>query len=192
VVSGQERPPGTSRRALLSGIGAAAGGTLLAGCGHRSIGRSAVKKLPLALRDSDIAILERALDLERRTVAAYIAGIPILPHPQAKAAEQYLSEELLHTGELISLITAAGGKPGPRAGSYELGDPSSADDVLRLLHSLESAQLTLYLQSIPRLTPGPLRAAVATVLTVDSQHTTMLRLLRGQTPVPSPFVTGAE
>jgi hypothetical protein len=33
---------------------------------------------------------------------------------------------------------------------------------------------------------------VATILTVDSQHVTMLRLTQGQTPVPSAFVTGAE
>jgi hypothetical protein len=60
------------------------------------------------------------------------------------------------------------------------------------LRSLETLQITNYLQSIPRLSPGPVRAAVASILTVDAQHVTMVRLAQGQTPVPSAFVSGAE
>ena len=184
-----------SRRALLSGAGTALAGVgaiALGGCGRTAAGRKAVKQLPEALMESDVRILSRALALERRTVTAYVAGIPLLPHPQAKAARQFLNEELEHTGELISLITAAGAKPPPRADSYQLGHPGDAAAVLALLHSLETLQITNYLQSIPRLSPGPVRAAVASILTVDAQHVTMVRLLQGQTPVPSAFVSGAE
>jgi Ferritin-like domain len=186
---------GASRRALLSGAGAAltgAGALALGGCGRAATGRKAVKGLPRPLIESDVGILGQALELERRTVAAYVAGIPLLSHPQAKAARQFLNEELQHTGELISLITAAGAKPAPRANSYELGHPRDAAGVLALLHSLEALQVKAYLQSIPRLAPGPVRAAVASILTVDSQHIAMLRLAQGQTPVPSAFVTGSE
>lgn len=184
-----------SRRALLSGAGTALAGVgaiALGGCGRAATGRKAVKQLPKALMESDVRILSRALALERRTVTAYVAGIPLLPHSQAKAARQFLNEELEHTGELISLITAAGAKPPPRADSYQLGHPSDAAAVLALLHSLETLQITNYLQSIPRLSPGPVRAAVASILTVDAQHVTMVRLAQGQTPVPSAFVSGAE
>jgi hypothetical protein len=184
-----------SRRALLSGAGTALAGVgaiALGGCGRAATGRKAVKQLPKALMESDVRILSRALALERRTVTAYVAGIPLLPHSQAKAARQFLNEELEHTGELISLITAAGAKPPPRADSYQLGHPRDAAAVLALLHSLETLQITNYLQSIPRLSPGPVRAAVASILTVDAQHVTMVRLAQGQTPVPSAFVSGAE
>jgi hypothetical protein len=186
---------GASRRALLSGAGAAftgAGALALAGCGRPPTGRKAVKQLPLPLMESDVRILGQALALERRTVAAYVAGIPLLPHPTAKMARQFLNEELQHTGELISLITAAGAKPAPRADSYELGHPRDGSEVLALLQSLEALQLKNYLQSIPRLSPGPVRAAVASILTVDSQHIVMVRLAQGETPVPSAFVTGSE
>jgi Ferritin-like domain len=186
---------GASRRALLSGAGTALAGVgaiALGGCGRAATGRKAVKQLPEALMESDVRILSRALALERRTVTAYVAGIPLLPHPQAKAARQFLNEELEHTGELISLITATGAKPPPRADSYQLGHPGDATAVLALLHSLETLQITNYLQSIPRLSPGPVRAAVASILTVDAQHVTMVRLAQGQTPVPSAFVSGAE
>jgi hypothetical protein len=186
---------GASRRALLSGAGAAltgAGALVLGGCGRPPTGRKAVKELPRPLMERDVRILGQALELERRTVAAYVAGIPLLSHPLAKMARQFLNEELQHTGELISLITAAGAKSAPRADSYELGHPRDADGVLALWHSLEALQIKNYLQSIPQLSPGPVRAAVASILTVDSQHIAMVRLAQGETPVPSAFVTGSE
>ena len=186
---------GASRRALLSGAGAALTGAValtLGGCGGPATGRTAVKQLPRPVMERDVEVLGQALELERRTVAAYVAGIPLLSHPLVKVARQFLNEELQHTGELISLITAAGAKPPPRADSYELGHPRDAAGVLALLHSLEALQIKTYLQSIPRLSPGPVRAAAASILTVDSQHIAMLRLAQGETPVPSAFVTGSE
>jgi ferritin-like protein len=190
VVSSDGR---ASRRALLTGAGTAlAGGSLaLAGCGSAATGKQAVKKTSAAVQQQDIAVLNQALALERRTVAAYIAGMPLLTFAQRKAARQFLNEELEHTGELISLIKAAGGKALPRADSYALGHPTDGPGVLALLHSLESLQISSYLRWIPRLSPAPLRAAVASILTVDAQHLSMVRVLQGQDPVPGPFVTGS-
>ena len=182
-----------SRRALLTGAGAAlAGGTLaLAGCGSADTGKEAVKKTSAPVRHEDIAILNQALALERRTVAAYIAGMPLLTRSERKATRQFLNEELQHTGELISLIKAAGGKAPPRADSYALGHPTDGPGALALLHSLEGLQISSYLDWIPRLSPGPVRAAVSSILTVDSQHLSMVRVMQGQVPVPGPFVTGS-
>lgn len=182
-----------SRRALLTGTGTAlAGGALaLAGCGSVDTGKRAVKKTSMPVRHQDIAILSRALDLERRTAAAYIACIPLLARPQRKAFRQFLNEELQHAGEMISLIKAAGGKAPPRADSYAIGDPTDPPGVYALVHSLEGLQISSYLDWIPRLSPGPVRAAVASVLTVDAEHLAMVRVLQGQDPVPGPFVTGS-
>jgi len=184
----------SSRRALLTGTGAAlAGGALvLAGCGSVATGDSAVKKSSVQLDHQDIEILERALELERRTVAAYIACIPLLTRPQRKAFRQFLNEEFQHTGELASLITAAGSTPPPRADSYPIGHPTDGPAALAVIHSLEALQISRYLEWIPRLSTGPVRAAVASVLTVDAQHLTMCRVLQGQDPVPGPFVTGSS
>jgi hypothetical protein len=187
---------GASRRALLRGaVGllAGAGTAGLAGCGSAGrTGRQAVHHLPPAVMQRDVEILGRALELERRTVAAYTACIPLLGYRQAKAAEQFLNEELQHTGELIALILAAGAKPAPRAASYDIGHPRDDAEMLALLHSLESMQISLYLQSIPDLSPAPARAAVSTILNVDAQHVAVLRLAQGMTPAPSAFVSGAE
>ena len=181
-----------SRRALLTGAGTAlAGGALaLAGCGSVATGKKAVKQTSMPVRQTDVKILSQALALERRTVSAYIATIPLLSRPRRKAFRQFLNEELEHTGELASLINAAGGKAGPRADSYPIGHPTDAASAIAGLHSLEALQISRYLELIPRLSPGPVRAAVASILTVDAQHLSMVRVLQGQDPVPGPFVTG--
>jgi hypothetical protein len=142
---------------------------------------------------ADLQILDHLLRLERWTVAAYIASIPLLRRPRARAAKQFLNEELEHTGELLSLIKSAGGRKGPpRAASYPLGHPRDEQQVLALLHGLERAQLTAYLAAIPRLAPGSVRAAAASILASDSQHIAILRMMQGVPALPSAFVTGTE
>jgi hypothetical protein len=187
---------GCARRALLRGVGAGllGIGTLgLTACGtSQKAGVTAVQTVSQPAEHDDIEILGGLLDLERRTVAAYTAGMPLLRRPEAKMAKQFLYEELQHTGELLSLIKAAGGDDPPRADSYDLGDPRDGDQVLVLLHTLERAQIAAYLHAIPRLKPAPVRAAAATILSSDAQHIAILRLTQGLVPAPSPFVTAAE
>jgi hypothetical protein len=187
---------GCARRALLRGVGAGllGIGTLgLAACGtSQKAGDTAVQTVSQPVERDDIEILGGLLELERRTVAAYTAGMPLLRRPEAKMAKQFLYEELQHTGELLSLIKAAGGDDPPRADSYALGDPRDGDEVLVLLHTLERAQIAAYLHAIPRLKPAPVRAAAATILSSDAQHIAILRLTQGLVPAPSPFVTAAE
>lgn len=184
-----------SRRALLRRAGAgvlAVSAAASAACGSSQPVPSSVKRAAPPVRSADITLLNRLLDLERQTVAAYVAGIPFLLHPQVKIAQQFLQEELQHTGELLALIKAAGGQSPLRRASYDLGHPSTADQVLALLHGLERAQIAAYLEAIPRLSPGAVRAAAASILTNDAQHIAILRLTQRQVPAPSPFVTGRE
>ena len=186
-------PAGRSRRALLGGAATALAGTAslaLVGCGGNGrTGAHSVHKAPDPVQLSDIALLRRMLDLERHAVAAYTAGIPLLNRDQGKVAKQFLNEELQHTGELISLIKAAGGDAPPRAAAFELGHPHDATAVLTLLHDIEQAQIAAYLQTIPRLAPGPVRAAVATIVASDAQHIAFVRKLQGRSPMPSAFVS---
>jgi hypothetical protein len=189
---------GASRRALLSGAGAtlASGAALaLAGCGTKAnTGQKSVKKAARPIQRTDVEILGGLLELERRTVAAYTAGIPLLTRPDARTARQFLNEELQHTGELLSLIMAAGEAASfqPRAASYDLGHPVDDAEVLSLLHGLERAQLAAYLKAIPRLSPGPVRAAASSILANDAQHIAIIRLAQGMPAIASAFVTGSE
>jgi hypothetical protein len=192
VVSPEDR---ASRRALLRGAGATLAVSafgVLAGCGTSSAGRKSVKQVPLVTRQADVQLFNRSLHLERRAIAAYIAGIPLLNASQAKVATQFLNQELAHAGELLGLIAAAGGKAIRRAPSYDLGHPRTAQEVLTLLDGLEGNQIAAYLDAIPRLSPGPVRAAVASILANDAQHVSILRLELGSSPAPAAFVTGRE
>ena len=185
-------PDGESRRGFLRAASPAAAAALaLAGCGG-SVKHPMVKRVSAPARHRDVEILNRALDLERRTVEAYIAGIPLLNKPDGKTAKQFLNEELEHAGELLALIKTAKGKAVPRAASYELGHPRDGAEVLTLLHELERLQIAGYLDAIPQLSPGPVRAAVATILASDAEHIAILRLAQGAVPAPSAFVIGTE
>ena len=189
--------PAPTRRGLLTGAGAALGGAgaalLAAGCGSSSKPASgpAVTRAPAAgAAHADVQILGRALELERRTVAAYTASIPLLDHARAHWAKRLLAEELAHTGELISLIKLAGATAGPPADSYAIGDPRDPAGALAVLESLESRQIAGYLSWIPRLSPGSTRAAAASILAADAQHITALRQARGRPALTSAFLAG--
>jgi len=195
VVSDEDA--GASRRALLTGAGAtlaSAGALALGGCGHKArTGSKAIKRAGPHVQQSDLPILESLLALERRTVAAYTAGSPLLSRADAKTAKQFLNQELEHTGELLSLIKAGGGGKGPpREASYALGNPTDDLQVLQLLHALERAQVAAYLDAIPKLAPGAVRAAASSILASDAQHIAVIRSSLGLVAAPSPFVTGNE
>jgi hypothetical protein len=187
---------GSSRRALLGAaktVLATGAAVALTGCGTSPrTGAKSVHKAKPQVQHLDIALLEGLLDLERHTVAAYTAGIPLLSRPHARTAAQFLNEELQHTGELIALIKAARGKAPAHAAAYDLGHPTDDAAVLALLHGLERAQISAYLAAITRLSPGPVRAAAATILASDAQHIAVLRSIQGLNPMPSAFVTGQE
>jgi rubrerythrin len=182
-----------TRRTLLghwkAGIGAGAVIGLV-GCGGST--KPNLRQLPPAAKSTDVDLLNQALDLEHEAIAAYTAGIPLLDGRPKKAAQLFLEQELSHAGEMYGLIKQAGGRPNKAKASYDLGHPSTAMDVLRLLHDLEHRELRLYLGALTRLSPGSVRAAVAAVLANDAQHVAVLRSALGMLPLPSPFVTGVE
>jgi hypothetical protein len=194
VVSGPGGAVTQTRRKLLggSGVGAAAGAMLaMIGCASRSR-QPKVHKIPPAARNADVEILNQLLDREHRAIAAYTAVIPLLTSHVQDAAKQFLSQELTHAGELGGLIEQAGGianKPQP---SYELGRPGSRKQLVELLHGLEQAQIAGYVEAVPTVSPGPVRAALAAILANDAQHVVVLRRALRIEPLPSAFVTGSE
>ena len=185
-----------SRRGWLGGVAAAAGAVALAGCGgsagsaktDSTAGQTGTS--PDNTSPRDVELLAAALELERRTVNAYVACVPLLSKANAQAATVWLSAELQHTGELIGLIDQAGGKPQPRANSYGIGPlPSNQAQTLALLTSLEQLQITYYLRIIPQLQLATARASVGSILASDAQHVALLRQAQGKPAVPSAFLT---
>ncbi len=177
-----EDDAGPSRRTLLGVTAISA--AVLGGCGGRP--RHLRPAVP-AQEPPLVQALLGALDLERQTIAAYAAAVPLLGHRAGRAAQRFLGLELSHAAEIAGLIAQAGVRPPKDATAYDLGHPRSAGDVLKLLHDLEARQLALYLDLVPRASDGKVRAALSAVLGSDAQHLAVLATLRGENPIPSPL-----
>lgn len=164
---------------------------LLAGCGRTS-SHARISRVPPAVRDADVEALNRVLDLEHETIAAYTAGIPLLTGASRSAAQRFLGQELSHAGELSRLVRQAGGRAHRPQPSYDLGAPRNGDDILALLRRLEGDQIAAYIDVLPSLSPGAVRATLASILANEAQHISILRGALRREPAPSAFVTGQE
>jgi hypothetical protein len=185
-----------SRRGLLAGAAALTGSALLDACGRASVGSHPAHPAVPVRRPTpqqarrDVAILLQALSLERRTVVAYSAAIPLLAHHQAAWARSFLAEELDHVGQVIKLLHLAGSTiPGP-APSFDIGHADDARGALRVLDRLEVLQTERWMHWIPRLSAGTMRAVAASIVANDAQHLLALRDARGLPGLSSAFVAG--
>jgi hypothetical protein len=163
---------------------------LAAACGGDSLKAQLKRDPPVA--QTDVALLNHLVDLEYLAVAAYTAGLPLLPPIAYHAAKQFLAQELGHAQGLSILVREAGGKENKPRQTYDLGNPRTSGDVLRLLHTVETLQIKAYLNAIPRLGPAKVRTLTAQYFANDAQHVSIVRSLAGQAPLPAPFVTGRE
>lgn len=182
----------SSRRGLLWRAGAGlAGAVVAAGCGKTSLRAQVQNSKPIL--ETDVTLLQHLLDLEHMAIVAYTAGTPLLSSAVVKAGQLFLNDELAHAGALAGWIKAAGGTPNKPAPSYDLGrPPRNSHEVLELLHQVESAQLTAYLDAVPRLEPFSVKQSVAAILANDAQHAAVVRAALGLPAIPSAFVTGRE
>jgi rubrerythrin len=153
--------------------------------------RSQLKREP-AIAHTDTELLNSLLDLEHRAIAAYTAAQPLLPRASARIAKRFLGEEVDHSEDVSALVREAGGKPNAPRQTYDLGHPRTHAQLLQLLYDVEAVQLAAYLDAIPRLSPGPIRAAASAILANDAQHVSILRPMLGRPALAGPFVTGAQ
>ena len=179
-----------SRRRFLAAGVAGGAGLLLSACGGDSLKAQLKRDPPVA--QTDVELLNHLVDLEYLAVAAYTAGLPLLHRPASRAAKQFLVQELGHAQGLSILVREAGGKANKPRDSYDLGNPRTAADVLRLLHTVETLQVAAYVEAIPRLGPAKVRTLTTQYFANDAQHISVVRSLQGQAPLPAPFVTGRE
>jgi bacterioferritin (cytochrome b1) len=179
----------TSRRQLLRVSAAAGAATALGGCGGSPDHQ---RRLRDAVSDHDVSLLNRSLGLERVAIAAYEAAIPLLAGRDKLIATEFLKQELLHAGRLIALINALGGPVTKPANTYTLGRPRTARQLVKLLHQVEQVQVEAYVEAIPELSEGHLRADIGSILAADAQHVAIIRGALGEVPVPAAFPTGAE
>ena len=144
--------------------------------------------------DRDVPILALILDVERTSIAAYALGISRLRGDALDLARELADQERQHAERLERLIKDLGRTPHPAkpAEHYQRGFPSLADelDVLTLAIDVENTAIAAYLDALPKLSTGSLRATAAAIATNEAQHLSLLRDALDRPAVPDAFVTG--
>jgi rubrerythrin len=195
------RDTASRRRFLrLAGVGlAGSSATLLAACGGGGAGTDgggAVATTTTQLEpegtagSGDVTILNSALDLENRAVAAYTAGVPRLRGAAAVAARRILEQEREHVDALATAIRQLGGMPNRPKAAYDFPRWSSQHAFLAFATDLANTAIAAYVDALPRLVSPDLRGTTAAIATNEAQHASVLLGERGLPQVPSAFVTG--
>ncbi len=179
-----------SRRRFFARSGVAVAGcsaTFLAACSDDT------KLAPVGPDESDeadVEILNAALDLELMAVAAYTAGVALLKGEVRTAGKLFLEQEREHAGGLESAIKKAGGTPNRALASYDFPELNSQTDVLRFAVDLENTAIAAYIDALPKLGEGALRATAASIIANEAEHIAVLLGALGLEQVPDAFVVG--
>jgi rubrerythrin len=182
-----------SRRRLLAMTGAGASAALLAGCADDTKNPT-VKTAPDESDTADVELLNSMLDLEFATVAAYKAAAGKLSGPVLQIAKGFLEQEQEHADALTQAIKQLGGTPAKAKSpdEYAKGFPmlKSQTDVLKFAVDLENTAIAAYIDALPKLGKGDLRATAAAIVSNEAEHVAILLGALGEEQVPDAFVVG--
>ena len=182
---------GSSRRSFLRGAGfASAGGaaTLLAACGDGD--ETTIQSGGIEGTEDDVQTLNAALGLELTMVDAYTRTVGLLRGPIREAGETFLTHEQEHVDVLTKAITQLGGTTTAKRLPIDYTGISGRPEVLGLWRRLEDLAIATYIDAIPKLSSGALRATVATVATCEAEHSSVILGALGLPQAPQAFVTG--
>jgi rubrerythrin len=180
-----------SRRHFFATAGvslAGASATFLAACGDDTT--TTTPKSRDESDEADVEILNSALDLELMAVAAYKAGAAHLKGAVLQVGKLFLEQEQEHADGLASAIRDAGGKPNRAKARYAFPALTSQTDVLRFAVDLENNAIAAYIDALPKLGQGDLRATAAAILSNEAEHVAVLLGALGEQQVPDAFVVG--
>lgn len=180
-----------SRRRFFRGAGlSVAGGSamFLAACGDDEDDDS--KSATKTGDEADVEILNSALDLELMAVAAYKGGAKLLKGAVLEAGQTFLEHEQEHADGLSTAIKDLGGRPNKAKSSYDFPQLRNQEDVLKFAVDLENTAVAAYIDALPKLTDGSLRATAAAIVTNEAEHISVLLGALNLPQVPSAFVVG--
>jgi rubrerythrin len=184
------RDPLSRRRFFrMSGVSVAGGSAMfLAACGGDDTDTPATG--PDESDAADVEILNSALDLELMAVAAYKAGAMLLTGEVLAVGRQFLEHEQEHADGLATAIKDAGGRPNRAKPSYDFPQLKSQTDVLRFAVDLENTAIAAYIDALPKLGKGDLRATASAIVANEAEHVAVLLGALGEQQVPDAFVVG--
>jgi rubrerythrin len=185
------RDPLSRRRFFrTAGVSVAGGSAMfLAACGDDTKSPNSATA-PDESDQADAEILNSALDLELMAVAAYKAAAPLLKGEVLKVGKRFLEHEQEHADGLMSAIKGAGGTPNRAKASYDFPRLRSQADALRFAVDLENTAIAAYIDALPKLGKGDLRATAAAIVSTEAEHVAVLLGALGEQQVPDAFVVG--
>jgi rubrerythrin len=190
------RDPVSRRRFFaLSGVSVAGGSAVFLGAcgeGDNSAGGPGQSEVTKARspRDTDVQILNTALDLEHMAVAAYTAGAKLLKGATLAAGKTFRQHEQEHADGLTRAIKDLGGKPNKARASYDFPSLRSEQNVLNFAVDIESTAVAAYIDALPKLATPDLRATASAIVTNEAEHIAVLLGALGKEQAPDAFVTG--
>ena len=145
--------------------------------------------------ERDTPVLNALLDVEYLAVAAYAEASRRVRGAPGQLSRIHLAHERAHAGELRRTIERLGGTPNPPLPEWrytrELGPARSGRELLQRALDVEETAVTAYVDALPRLSSGTLRARTTTIIVAEGQHISLLLEQLGRGPAPEPFV-GSE
>ncbi len=173
----------------LTGVGAVAGSlAALEACGGSPGPRGYGANENAASADADV--LNSSLDLEHMAVAAYTVVIPRLSSSRRSLGHRFLTQERAHATALSRLIGELGGTPNQPRASYDFLALHDESGALRFANDIENTAVAAYIDALPKLSNPILKATVASIITNEAEHLSVLASALHQTPAPTPFVVG--
>lgn len=179
------------------------GVALAAGLAAVAARGNAQTTMPAAETTSDLAILNYALTLEHLEAAFYTRGLEALQQSAFNDSDlarvlgpgvvggvyanlrRIRDHEVAHVEAIRTTIRSLGGTPvEPCTYNFTFGSP---DSFLMTAMKLEELGVAAYNGAIGKLMARPLRAAGASIATVEGRHAAYLSLLVSAIPFPRAF-----
>lgn len=140
--------------------------------------------------ETDVNVLNGAIQLENTAIEAYTKGAPLLKGAVLAAGKEFLAQEQEHADGLAKAVTQLGGKPTKQRMELDFSGLKTQKDVLEFANNLENVAIAAYVDAIPKLSTGDLRATAAEIVTNEAEHVSVLLGALGRPQAPEAFVTG--
>ena len=143
-----------------------------------------------AAEESDIAILQTAIKLERAGIKAYAdaAATGLLSKPVLAIAARFVADHTAHRDALIGAVRAAGATPSTGIAPLTYPTLASERDILAFANVVEMKAASTYLSVIPDLKNRQLAGVAAAILGVETTHVALLSEALGSRTYPTGFV----
>lgn len=134
--------------------------------------------------DSDLSILNVAIELERAGIKAYqdASATGLLSAHVGAVAAGFMRDHMAHRDALIAAVTAGGGTPSVKVANLPYPALKSESDILAFAKSVEEKAASTYLSVIPDLQDRHLAQVAASILGVETTHVALLAEALGQLP----------